>query len=82
MPKKPKAKIKEEIDLKTSLHTTKGFLDIVKKIDTLPDMQRTAYGQTRSLYQTISKGKDLDALAQELESFLASLSNLPENQCR
>lgn len=69
MPKVSKNESKEVIDLKTSLHTTKGFLDIVKKIDSLPDMQRTAYGQTRSLYQTISKGKDLNALAKELEEF-------------
>jgi len=69
VPKKSKAKIKEVINLKTSLHTTKGFLEIVKKIDSLPDMERTAYGQTRSLYQTTSKGKDLNALAKELEEF-------------
>jgi len=69
VPKKSKAKIKEVINLKTSLHTTKGFLEIVKKIDSLPDMERTAYGQTRSLCQTTSKGKDLNALAKELEEF-------------
>ncbi len=69
MPKKPKVKIKEEIDLKTSLHTTKGFLYIVKKIDSLPYMHRTAYGQTRSIYQATSKGKDLNALAKEFEDF-------------
>ncbi len=69
MPKKPKAKIKEVINLKTSLHITKSFLNIVKKIDSLPDMQRTSYSETRSLYQTISKGKDLNALAKELEEF-------------
>jgi hypothetical protein len=69
MPKKPKAKIKEVINLQTSLHTTKGFLYIVKKIDSLPDMHRTAYGQNRSLYQATSKGKDLNALAKEFEDF-------------
>ncbi len=69
MPKVSKNESKEVIALKTSLHTTKGFLDIVKKIDSLPDMQRTAYSETRSLYQTISKGKDLNALTKELEEF-------------
>lgn len=69
MPKKSKAKIKEVIDFKTSLHTTKGFLYIVKKIDSLPDMHRTVYGQARSLYQATSKRKDLNALAKELEEF-------------
>ncbi len=69
MPKVSKNDSKKVIALKTNLHTTKGFLDIVKKIDSLPDMQRTTYGETRSLYQTISKGKDLNALTGELEEF-------------
>ena len=69
MPKTPKNESKEVIDLKTNLHTTKGFLEVVKKINSLPDMQRTAYGETRSLYQTIYNGKDADVLTQELEAF-------------
>jgi tetratricopeptide (TPR) repeat protein len=69
MPRVKKTKSKEVIDLKINLHNTKGFLEVVKKIDSLPDMQRTAYSETRSLYQTVSKGKDLNVLTQELEEF-------------
>ncbi|MBU0987755.1 MAG: DUF1566 domain-containing protein, partial [Proteobacteria bacterium] len=48
---------------------TKGFLDLVKKIDSLSGMKKTDYSQIRSLYQAVSKGRDVFAMEKELDEF-------------
>jgi len=56
-------------DLKLNLNVTKGFLDLVEKIDSLPDMKKAKFTETRSLYQAVSKGRDVEAMEKELEEF-------------
>ena len=69
MPKTSTSESKEVKALKLNLNVTKGFLDLVKKIDSLPDMKKTTYDQTRSLYQAVSKGRNIDAMEKELQEF-------------
>ena len=60
---------KEIKDLKISINITKGFLNLVKKIDSLPNMDKTPYAETRSYYQAVSKDRDLNSLEKQLEDF-------------
>ncbi|MBU0698632.1 MAG: DUF1566 domain-containing protein [Proteobacteria bacterium] len=69
MPKTSTSESKEVKALKLNLTVTKGFLDLVKKIDSLPDMKKTTYDQTHSLYQAVSKGRSIDAMEKELQGF-------------
>jgi len=69
MPKTANSESKEVKALKLNLNVTKSFLDLVKKIDSLPDMKKTTYDQTRSLYQAVSKGRNIDAMEKELQGF-------------
>jgi hypothetical protein len=64
-----KKQSKEVIDLKISLNITRDFLCLVQLLDTLPNMKRAPYDLTRSLYQAVSKGKDIHTLGKELEGF-------------
>jgi hypothetical protein len=41
-------------DLLISLGVTRNFLTLVELLDALPDMQKTPYNVTRSLYQAVS----------------------------
>ena len=65
----PDSKSKEIKDLKINFNITKGFLNLVKKIDSLPKMDKTPYAKTRSLYQAVSKDRDLNTLEKQLEDF-------------
>lgn len=56
-------------DLKANLNVTKGFLDLIEKLDSLPDMKKARYTDTRSLYQAVSKGRELEVMEKELEEF-------------
>jgi len=67
--KSPTSESKEVTSLKINLNITKGFLDLVQHLDALPDMKKTAYDETRSLYQAVSKGRDVNKLGKELERF-------------
>jgi hypothetical protein len=60
---------KEIKDLKININITKGFLNFVKKIDSLPNMDKTPYAETRSFYQAVSKDRDLNSLEKQLEDF-------------
>jgi hypothetical protein len=60
---------KELTTIKASLELTRDFLCLVELLDTLPNMQRTPYDVTRSLYQAVSKGRDVHRLGRELEGF-------------
>jgi len=60
----------EEVkDLKINLNITKGFLDLVEKIDSLPDMKKVRFTETRSLYQAVSKGREIETMEQELADY-------------
>jgi hypothetical protein len=69
MPEDLKRENKDIAALKINLNITKGFLDLVKKIDALPDMKKTTYTQIRSLYQAVSKGRDSDTMEKVFEEF-------------
>ncbi|MGD2271484.1 MAG: DUF1566 domain-containing protein [Desulfobacterales bacterium] len=64
-----KTQSKEVVDFKINLNITRDFLCLVQLLDTLPNMQRVPYDQTRSLYQAVSKGRDIHTLGRELEGF-------------
>jgi len=59
----------ELIRLKNDLNTTREFLEIVRFLDELPQMEKTTYDATRSLYQAVSKGRDITTLEKKLETF-------------
>jgi len=59
----------ELIRLKNDLNTTREFLEIVRFLDELPQMEKTSYDATRSLYQAVSKGRDIGTLEKMLEAF-------------
>ncbi|MBW1821119.1 MAG: DUF4388 domain-containing protein [Deltaproteobacteria bacterium] len=60
---------KELIRLKNDLDTTKEFLELVSFLDKVPQMEKTSYDATRSLYQAVSKGRDIRTLEKKLETF-------------
>ena len=60
------------LDLKISINITRDFLTMVELLDTLPDMSKVPYDVTRSLYQAVSKGRDIQTLGKELEGFFGS----------
>ena len=57
-----KTSSKELLDLKISINITRDFLTLVELLDTLPDMSKVSYDVTRSLYQAVSKGRDINTL--------------------
>jgi hypothetical protein len=56
-------------NLKTNIGLTKKFLKLVQHFDQLPRMEKTPYDATRSLYQAVSKGRDINRLGKVLELF-------------
>ena len=54
-------------DLKLNLDITKSFLGLIEKLNSLPDMKRARFTETRSLFQAVSKGRELAAMEKELE---------------
>ncbi|UCH20834.1 MAG: DUF1566 domain-containing protein [Deltaproteobacteria bacterium] len=71
-PKVHQTQSKEVIEFKISLNITRDFLCLVQLLDTLPNMKRVPYDQTRSLYQAVSKGRDIHNLGKELEGFFGA----------
>jgi len=59
----------ELIRLKNDLNSTRNFLELVRFLDESPQMEKTSYDATRSLYQAVSKGRDINTLENKLESF-------------
>ena len=55
--------------LKKDLNSTKQFLDLVRHFDELPKMEKTPYDATRSLYQAVSRERDVSILEKKLETF-------------
>ena len=65
----PKGESKEMTDLKINLNVIKGFLTLVELLNTLPNIKKAPYDATRSLYQAVSKGRDIETLGKVLEDF-------------
>lgn len=63
---------RELSDLLISLSVTRDFLTLVELLDALPDMQKTPYNVTRSLYQAVSQGRDIETLGKQLEGFFGA----------
>ncbi|MBW1821020.1 MAG: DUF1566 domain-containing protein [Deltaproteobacteria bacterium] len=59
----------ELIRLKNDLNTTREFLELVRFLDKVPQMEKTSYDATRSLYQAVSKGRNISTLEKKLETF-------------
>jgi len=55
--------------LKASLNITRGFLDLIEKFGSLPNMKKAKYTETRSLFQAVSTGRELAVMEKELEEF-------------
>ena len=71
-PAKPsvaKKKGRDLSDLRITINIIRDFLTLVELLDTLPNMKKVPYDVTRSLYQAVSKGRDIQTLGRELESF-------------
>ncbi len=60
---------KDLSDLRITINIIRDFLTLVELLDTLPNMSKVPYDVTRSLYQSVSKGRDIHALGRELEGF-------------
>jgi hypothetical protein len=65
----PKGESKKMTDLKINLNVIKGFLTLVELLNTLPNIKKAPYDSTRSLYQAVSKGRDIETLGKVLEDF-------------
>ena len=59
----------ELIGLKNDLNSTRKFLELVSFLDKVPQMEKTSYDATRSLYQAVSKGRNISTLEKKLETF-------------
>ena len=60
---------KDLSDLRITINIIRDFLTLVELLDTLPKMKKVPYDVTRSLYQAVSKGRDILTLGRELEGF-------------
>ena len=45
-------------EIMVTLNITRDFLTLVELLNTLPNMQKTPYDVTRSLYQAVSQDRD------------------------
>ncbi len=63
---------REVSDLLISLGVTRDFLTLVELLNALPDMRKTPYNVTRSLYQAVSQGRDIETLGKQLEGFFGT----------
>ena len=59
----------ELIRLKNDLNSTREFLELVSFLEKVPQMEKTPYDATRSLYQAVSKGRNISTLEKKLETF-------------
>jgi len=64
-----KSESKELIELRINLNVMRDFLTLVELLETLPNLQRTPYEMTRSIYQAVSSGRDVASLSRQLEGF-------------
>jgi hypothetical protein len=59
-------------DLKENVSMLKDFLELVKKIDSLPAMDRRSHEESRSLYEAVSNGRDVNTMDKQLEGFFGT----------
>ncbi len=59
-------------DIKANLDTLAGFIDLVREIDALPDINTRFYEDSRSLYQTTSVGREIGQLEKILSKFFGA----------
>jgi len=62
----------EIADLKANLSILEGFIDLVCEIDSLPDIIKRFYEDSRSLYQTTSISRDIADLEKILSKFFGA----------
>lgn len=62
-------------DIRENLDIMKDFLDLVKKIDSLPEMNRRSCEESRSLYEAVSQGRDINTMGKQLEGFFGPPCN-------
>jgi len=72
-----KSESKNLIELRINLNIMRDFLTLVELLETLPNMQRTPYEVTRSIYQAVSSGRDQAALSRQLEGFFGAAKKTP-----
>jgi outer membrane protein assembly factor BamD (BamD/ComL family) len=56
-------------DITLHVTMTREFLDLIKRLEALPEMQKCTYDETKSLYQAVSKNKDKLYIERELGTF-------------
>jgi outer membrane protein assembly factor BamD (BamD/ComL family) len=59
----------EIADIKANLDILSDFVDLMREINALPDVNRRFYEDSRSLYQTTSVGRDIAQLEKILSKF-------------
>ncbi len=59
----------EIADLKANLDLLNGFVDLIRKIDALPDINKRFYEESRSLYQTTAVKRSIADLENILSEF-------------
>ncbi len=59
----------EIADLKANMDILDGFIDLIGKIDALPDIKKRFYEESRSLYQTTAVNKNISELEEILSEF-------------
>jgi hypothetical protein len=65
----PMNESQELIRLRKDLNLTREFLELIRFLDAQPQMEKTSYDATRSLYQAVSKGRNISTLEKKLETF-------------
>jgi len=66
------SKSREMEDIRSNLTVTKGFLDLIKRLDSLPDMSKRSSEESRSLYEAVSKNRDIATMEKQLEGFFGA----------
>ena len=56
-------------ELSQDATTVRGFLNLIAEVDGLPGTEARFYEESLSLFQSIAKGMDVDALERQLAAF-------------
>jgi outer membrane protein assembly factor BamD (BamD/ComL family) len=59
----------EIVDLKANMDRLEGFIDLIRKIDALPDIHKRFFEESRSLYQTTAVNQKITDLENILSEF-------------
>jgi hypothetical protein len=63
------SKSQEVEDIRKNVDITKDFLDFVKKIDSLPEVNKRSSEESRSLYEAVSESRVINTVGKQLEEF-------------